>query len=103
MESMTNINIEKTQEQARRILDSRIESVTQLVKTRQRITDLKQQLADAERDDKRAYVKALKDGWSEDELRKLGLENAAAKRRTTAPRNQPHSPAPATTDAGAQH
>lgn len=90
---MTNISIEKTQEQARRILDSRIESVTRLVTTRQRIADLKQQLADAERDDKKAYVKALKDGWSEEELRKLGLENAAAKRRASR-REQPRSPAP---------
>lgn len=94
---MTNISIEKTQEQARRILDSRIESVTRLVTTRQRIADLKQQLAHAERDDKKAYVKALKDGWSEDELRKLGLENNAAKRRAASRRQTSQTPAPAAT------
>jgi multidrug resistance efflux pump len=61
---MAIIDIEQTRNQARALLDSRIESVTTLVKTRQRVADLKEQLADAERDDKRAYVRASKDGWS---------------------------------------
>lgn len=96
---MATISIEHTQEQARKLLDSKIESVTALVKARQRVTDLKDQLAEAEREDKRAYVRATKDGWSTDELKKLGLENGAAGRRR-APRNTPDSrasgPSPAT-------
>ncbi|WP_427136641.1 hypothetical protein [Pseudarthrobacter sp. S9] len=84
---METIDIEQTRNQARALLDSRIESVTALVKTRQRITDLKEQLTDAEREDKRAYVRATKDGWSPDELKKLGLESgAAARRRKTSTR-----------------
>jgi hypothetical protein len=55
---MPTIDIEETRNQARALLDSRIESVTNLVKTRQRITDLREQLAEAEREDKRAYVRA---------------------------------------------
>ena len=55
---MANLNIEETQEQARKLLNSRIESVTNLVKARQRVTDLKEQLAEAEREDKKAYVRA---------------------------------------------
>lgn len=78
---MPTIDIEQTRNQARALLDSRIESVTNLVKTRQRITELREQLADAEREDKRAYVRATKDGWSPDELKKLGLESGAAARR----------------------
>ena len=78
---MATISIESTQEKARQLLDSRIESVTALVQARQRIADLREQLAEAEREDKRAYVRATRDGWSEEELKKLGLENAAAKRR----------------------
>jgi hypothetical protein len=78
---MATIDIEQTRNQARALLDSRIESVTNLVKTRQRITDLKEQLAEAEREDKRAYVRATRDGWSPDELKKLGLESGAATRR----------------------
>ncbi|MET3370616.1 UNVERIFIED_CONTAM: hypothetical protein ABIE34_003893 [Jeotgalibacillus campisalis] len=75
------IDIEQTKNQARALLNSRITSVEELVKARQRVTDLKEQLADAEREDKRAYVKATKDGWSQDELKKLGLEPAAVTRR----------------------
>jgi hypothetical protein len=78
---MATIDIEQTRNQARALLDSRIESVTALVKTRQRITDLRDQLTEAEREDKRAYVRATKDGWSPEELRKLGLESGAAARR----------------------
>lgn len=75
------IDIEQTKEQARALLNSRIKSVEELVKARQKVNDLKEQLADAERDDKRAYVKATRDGWNPDELKKLGLEPAAATRR----------------------
>lgn len=75
------IDIERTKNQARAILDSRIKSVEELVKARQKVTDLKDQLATAERDDKRAYIKATRDGWSADELKKLGLEPAAVTRR----------------------
>lgn len=81
---MPTIDIEQTRNQARALLDSRIESVTNLVKTRQRITELREQLADAERDDKRAYVRATRDGWSPEELKKLGLESGAATRRRKA-------------------
>ncbi|MFJ7751815.1 hypothetical protein ACIQXM_17895 [Arthrobacter sp. NPDC097144] len=83
---MANISIEKTQEQARALLDSRIESVTNLVRARQRVADLKTQLAEAEKEDKRAYIRATKDGWSPDELKKLGLESSAATRRRSAAR-----------------
>lgn len=78
---MANLDIEQTRNQARALLDSRIESVTALVKSRQRITELRDQLVAAERDDKRAYVQATRDGWSTDELKRLGLEPAAVKRR----------------------
>jgi len=84
LDPMANLDIEQTRNQARALLDSRIESVTNLVRTRQRITDLKDQLASAEREDKRAYVQATRDGWSPEELKKLGLEPAAAGRRRKA-------------------
>ena len=84
---MAALNIEQTRNQARALLDSRIESVTALVKSRQRITELRDQLVAAERDDKRAYVQATRDGWSTEELKKLGLEPSAVKRRRTAKRS----------------
>jgi hypothetical protein len=78
---MATINIEETKNQARALLNSRIKSIEELIKARQHVTDLKDQLAAAERDDKRAYVRATKDGWSPDELKKLGLESGAATQR----------------------
>jgi multidrug resistance efflux pump len=81
---MANLDIEQTRTQARALLDSRIESITQLVKARQRVADLKEQLTEAERDDKRAYVRATKDGWSAEELKKLGLEPGSVTRRRKA-------------------
>ncbi|SDI83411.1 hypothetical protein SAMN04488693_1266 [Arthrobacter subterraneus] len=89
---MATLSIEQAQTQARALLDSRIESVTALVKARQRVADLKEQLAEAEKDDKRAYVRATKDGWSADELKKLGLENSAAGRRRSATRKTSSTP-----------
>ena len=80
---MAHLDIESTKAQARKLLDSRIESVTNLVKTKQRVTELQDSLKEAERENSRAYVKALRDGWSEDELKKLGLENTAAGKRRT--------------------
>lgn len=97
---MPTIDIEQTRNQARALLDSRIESVTNLVKTRQRITELREQLADAEREDKRAYVKATRDGWSPDELKRLGLEPAAAGRRRKAQAKTAGSPS--NTDSAAE-
>ena len=79
--SMATIDLETTKDQARKLLDSRIESVTELVIARKRVDELREQLATAEREDRKAYIRATKDGWSEDELKKLGLENAAAGRR----------------------
>lgn len=79
---MATIDLEATRSQARQILDTRIDVVSELVIARQRVNDLREQLAEAEREDKRAYVRATREGWSEDELKKLGLDNnAAAKRR----------------------
>lgn len=104
---MSNISIEQTQDQARQILNSRIESVTTLVKARQRVADLKNQLAEAEKDDKKAYVRATKDGWSSDELKKLGLESGTATkrrqtRRTTSPTPNSETPDSASTSGAVQ-
>ena len=101
---MTNISIEDTQDHARKLLNSRIESVTNLVKARQRVTDLKEQLTEAEKDDRKAYVRATKDGWSADELKKLGLESGpASKRRSTRRTNSTTPDGGTTTDTPARN
>lgn len=68
-----SLDIEATAAAARALLDDRVESVRELVKARQRVTDLREQLADAEREDARAYQVAQNKGWGQDELRKLGI------------------------------
>lgn len=80
--SMATIDLETTKDQARKLLDSRIGSITELVMTRKRVDELREQLAAAEREDKKAYVRATKDGWSEDELKKLGLDANVKVRRS---------------------
>lgn len=61
---MAAIDLETTQNQARKLLDSRIASVTELVKARQRTDQLSELVEEAERENKRAYARALRDGWS---------------------------------------
>jgi len=85
---MAAIDLETTQNQARKLLDSRIASVTELVKARQRRDELLEQIKDAERENKRAYARALRDGWNEDELKKLGLDEINGARRR--PRGTTH-------------
>lgn len=81
--SMITIDLETTKNQARQLLNFPTESVTELVIARKRADELSKQLGEAEREDKKVYVRATRDGKSEDELKKLGLNNnAAAKRRS---------------------
>ena len=75
--------IESTQQQARELLNSRIDSVTDLVKARQLVTELERKLVEAKKENKKAYTRATKDGWSADELKKLGLDQAMPTRRQT--------------------
>lgn len=88
-------DIEATKDKARQLLGSRINSITELVKTRQRVTELETQLAAAKKDDKKAYVRATKDGWSKEELKKLGLDEHASTRRRQPAREQVKLPAEA--------
>ncbi|HQA79103.1 MAG TPA: hypothetical protein PLL50_12230, partial [Propionicimonas sp.] len=70
-----------TETKARKLLDSRINSVRELVTARQSLDELREQLAAAEAADVKAYRAALSDGWSADELRKLGLDEPDKKQR----------------------
>lgn len=52
-----------------------------LVTARQQLADLREQVAQAEREDVRLYSAALADGWTTDELRRLGLGEPEKKAR----------------------
>ena len=66
---------------ARQLLDTRIASVRELVTARQKVLDLQTELADAERTHTTAYKTALRDGWTTDELRTIGLPDPDTKTR----------------------
>ncbi|GAA4289049.1 hypothetical protein [Georgenia daeguensis] len=76
------LSVEDAEKKARELLDRRIASVRTLVTARQRLAELREQVADADREDVRLYNAALNDGWSPDELRKLGLSEPEKKART---------------------
>ena len=83
-----DLDPDTTAQRARNLLDKRIHSVRELVTKRQTVTDLRAQLDTAERDDHAAYTAALRDGWTADELKTLGLPEP-----TTTPRpRKPKTP-----------
>lgn len=86
------------EQRARQLLDSRIASVRNLVSARQTVTELQAKLTEAEREDLRLYQVALRDGWTAEELRQLGLTEPAKKervrRRQAASRTATQTPAP---------
>jgi hypothetical protein len=91
------LSMEQAEEQARALLDARIESIRRLVTKRQQLADLRNQLADAEREDVRLYSAALSDGWTADELRRLGLgepEKKARVRRRSGVPQRTEAPSP---------
>lgn len=80
---------ESLEQAARALLDSRMDSVRALVAGRHQVAELRGQLAEAEREDVRLYSAALRDGWTADELKKLGLsepeKRQRARRRNASP------------------
>lgn len=81
-----NTHLVDTENAARALLDARIDSIRNLVIARQKHLDLQAETAEADRAHQRAYQAAQRDGWSADELKKLGLADKAprARRRSSA-------------------
>ena len=77
-----DLDPDTTAQRARDLLDKRIQSVRDLVTKRQAVTDLRAQLDTAERDDATAYTAALRDGWTTDELKTIGLPDPDPKVRS---------------------
>ena len=87
------IDPDTTEARARELLDKRIQSVRALVTTRQTRTHPRPPPDTAERAAAAPYTAALRDGWTAEELKQLGLPEPGGKPR---PR-RPSKPAPATT------
>lgn len=89
------MDAQTTEQRARELLDSRISSVRELVKARQHVHEVREQISEAEMADVKAYRAALADGWTPDELRKLGLDEPdkpkRVRRRASAARTAANS------------
>ncbi|MGN6405689.1 hypothetical protein, partial [Sinomonas sp.] len=94
-------------ERAERAQHERMEAIRNLAKARQGITDARDLadhrraelereiaafLADAERDDLKAYTAAVTAGWTEPELRRIGFDEPAKKARVRRRAARPAGP-----------
>ena len=109
----TQLTPEDAIERARRLQDDRLNAVRSVAEARQALVDVREQtdrelselqariaerIANAERDDVRAYSAAVSAGWTAEELRKIGFsepdKKARTRRRATRkPANRPVSEA----------
>ncbi len=109
----TQLTPEEAIERARRLQDDRLNAVRSVAEARQALVDVREQtdrelselqariaerIANAERDDVRAYSAAVSAGWTAEELRKIGFsepdKKARTRRRATRkPANRPFSEA----------
>lgn len=77
----THIDAEKIEHELQQRLSNRMDSVRELVKSRQKVADARDALGDAEDEDARRYQAALTAGWTADELRSAGLSEPEKKQR----------------------
>lgn len=97
--SAPSLNPDAAEKRARELLDARIASVRDLVTKSATVDERREALAEAETEVATSWRAALRDGWSVDELKSLGLsEPTPAKRRakrTRRPAGAPAKSAPA--------
>ena len=84
------LTIEDVERDARALLDAKMASIRHLVTAKEHTETLRDQLAEADRDEHRAYTAALASGWSATELSSLGLKEPTTDR----PRRRRTTPAP---------
>lgn len=77
----TQIDAEKIEKELQQRLSNRMDSVRELVKSRQKVADARDALGAAEDEDARRYQAALTAGWTAEELRSAGLNEPDKKLR----------------------
>ncbi|MCY0905754.1 hypothetical protein [Arthrobacter sp. H14-L1] len=77
----THIDAEKIEQELQQRLNSRMDSVRALVKSRTSIANARAALQEAEDEDTRRYQAALSAGWTAEELRVSGLPEPEKKLR----------------------
>lgn len=97
--STPTLSPEAAEQRARELLNSRIASVRDLVTKAATLDERREALAEAESEVASSWRAALRDGWSVDELKSLGLsEPAPAKRRAKRVRKSTTPAASSVTD-----
>lgn len=72
----------KAEDVAQRLLQGRMDYVRRAIEARSALEDAQQAVREAEKEDSAAYNAAIKSGgWTEDELRKIGLNQPAKIKR----------------------
>lgn len=90
-----HIDAEKIEHELQQRLSNRMDSVRELVKSRQKVADARDALGAAEDEDARRYQAALTAGWTADELRSAGLNEPEKKQRVRKRATRRSTPTPA--------
>lgn len=103
------VNIEEAQAAVQALLNERVEVVNDLLQAAATSAQLRQQADDAERETGRLYQAAIRQGWTADELKRVGITDPSsgaskpARRRGSgraASTSATQQPAPAGDDVG---
>jgi hypothetical protein len=89
------VDIEEAQKTLRELLDQRVEVVNELLHAAQRSVELRAQADEADKETARLYQNAIRQGWTTEELRKVGLEPTG---KTTSPKRRRTTTTPPTGD-----
>ncbi|OOP63123.1 hypothetical protein BMF89_07490 [Arthrobacter sp. SRS-W-1-2016] len=98
----TRIDAEKIEHELQQRLNNRMDSVRELVKSRQKVSDARDALGAAEDEDARRYQAALAAGWTVDELRSAGLGEPEKKLRVRKRAARSTTPTPKASEQGEQ-
>lgn len=77
-----NPTAEEAIERARALQDSKIDAVRMLAESNQNVTDARERATEAEREYVRVFSTAISAGWTPEELRKIGFNEADKKPRS---------------------
>lgn len=83
------------EDNARALLDARMDTIRALAATRQKCADKRAELAVADREDAAAFAAAVRAGWSAEELKKVGFDDPGRRLPGRPPRARPSSTRPA--------
>ncbi|MFJ6419185.1 hypothetical protein [Paeniglutamicibacter sp. NPDC091659] len=89
----SEINTSEVESIARQLLEDRIQVIRDLAKARDNSTRLRNELADAEREDTRLYANAQRVGWTIEELKKVGITEPGKRAKTTRRKSTAANPA----------